>query len=141
MTFCAIGKGVAGMYSPPVEDEKPHIVYSRLLAIFQKNKFGYNTRIMNDFDLLLTSMLNERFIEESTGYYDDPLTSQEIEDVESGLNGDFSEADVRHLLKDKVHHAEPKSCSKFPGRFGTNYQDDDQLSIYKVHPKGVHPKF
>ena len=129
------------MYKEPKVDDKPHIVYSRLLAIFQKNKFGYNTRIMNDFDLLLTSALNERFIEESTQYYDDPFTTTEIEDVEAGLNSDFSESDIRHLLKDKIAHADPPSCSKFPGRFGSNYPESDDLSIYKVHPKNVHPKF
>ena len=50
-----------------------------------KNKYGYNTRFMSDFDLLLEGVLNERFIDESTLYYDDPSVSKEIEDMELGF--------------------------------------------------------
>ena len=135
LTFCSAAKFAAGFWTPKEHDDKPNIIYSRLQTIYQKNKFGYNTRIMSDFDLLLTSMLNERFIEESTGYYDDPITSQEIEDVELGLNGDLAQADVKHLLKDKSDHPSSPKCTRFPGRFGSNYPETDDLSIYKVVPK------
>ena len=60
--------------------------------------------------------------------------------MELGLNGDFSHMDVKHLVKDKSSHAEAKKCTKYPGRFGTNYQNNDDLSIYKVHPKGEKPR-
>lgn len=96
---------------------------------------------MSDFDLLLEAALNERFLDDSSGYYDDPVTQKEIEDMEQGLNGDFAEADIKHLLKDKGdHHGGGTKCMRFPGRFGTNYEATDDLSVYKVHPKGVHPK-
>jgi hypothetical protein len=45
---------------------------------------------MSDFELFLEAILNEKFIDDSTLYYDDALTSKEIEDMEAGLNGDFS---------------------------------------------------
>ena len=95
---------------------------------------------MSDFDLLLEAVLNERFIDASTAYYDDPVVAKEIEDMELGLNSDFSEADVKHLLKDKDdgHHS-AKKCMQYPGRFGTNYSKSDDLSIYKVLPKGQKP--
>jgi hypothetical protein len=35
---------------------------------------------MADFDLLLEAVLNERFIDDSTAYYDDPVTTVEIAD-------------------------------------------------------------
>ena len=35
----------------------------RLLSIFSKNKYGYNTRFMSDFELLLESVLNEKFLD------------------------------------------------------------------------------
>ena len=73
----------------------------RLQSIFNKNKYGYNTRFMSDFDLLLEGLLNERFIDESTLYQEDPSVSKEIEDMESGLSGEFSEADIKNLTKDK----------------------------------------
>ena len=73
----------------------------RLHSIFSKNKYGYNTRFMSDFDLLLEGVLNERFIDESTLYYDDPNVAKEIEDMELGLNSDFAEGDIKNLLKDK----------------------------------------
>ena len=85
-------------------------VYYRLQSIFSKNKYGYNTRFMSDFDLLLESMLNEQFIDESTAYYNDPVVASEVEDMEKGLNGEFSEEDVRNLLKDKTAHGSGESC-------------------------------
>ena len=35
---------------------------------------------MSDFDLLLESVLNEQFLDNSVLYYDDELTATEIED-------------------------------------------------------------
>ena len=95
---------------------------------------------MSDFDLLLEAVLNERFIDDSSAYYDDPVVSKEIEDMELGLKSDFSEADVKHLLKDKDdgHHSSQK-CLKYPGRFGTNYEKSDDLSVYKILPRGQKP--
>ena len=55
---------------------------------------------MSDFDLFLDAGLNERFIDESTLYYDDEIVAKEIEDTESGLANDLSEADIRGLLHD-----------------------------------------
>ena len=95
---------------------------------------------MSDFELFLEAMLNEKFIDDSTLYYDDAFTSKEIEDMELGLNGDFSRADVRHLIKDKDegHHESFKSL-RFPVRVGTNYTRSDDLSCYKILPKGQMP--
>ena len=62
--------------SKDVENEENY----RLVSIFQKNKYGYNTRFMSDFELLLESVLNEKFLDNSTLYYDDELTATEIED-------------------------------------------------------------
>ena len=97
---------------------------------------------MSDFDLLLEAVLNEKFIDDSTAYYDDPVTTKEIEDMETGLNSDFAEDDVRNLVSDKSHgHHDQRKCMRYPARFGTNYEPTDNLSIYKVHPKGVKPLF
>ena len=99
LTFFAIGKTLAAFKQKPEEDKKPREVYNRLLSIFQKNKYGYHTRIMSDFDLLLEAVLNEKFIDDSTAYYDDPVTTKEIEDMEMGLNSDFAEDDVKNLVE------------------------------------------
>jgi hypothetical protein len=124
----------------PEEDAIGQEGYHRLLSIFSKNKYGYHTRFMSDFELFLEAMLNEKFIDDSTLYYDDAFTSKEIEDMELGLNGDFARADVRHLIKDKDagHHESFKSL-RFPDRVGTNYTRSDDLSCYKILPKGQMP--
>ena len=99
---------------------------------------------MSDFDNFLIAAFNEKFIVDSSAYYDDVITQKEIEDVEAGLNSDMSEADYAHMLKDKEHgHHEsgPAKCLRFPGRFGTNYEKSDDLSVYKVLPKGENPKW
>ena len=139
-TFFAMAKFFLGFSKKAEEDKKPAEVYNRLISIFQKNQYGYHTRIMSDFDLLLEAVLNERFIDDSSAYYDDPVLSNEIADMEQGLQSDFSEADVKHLLKDKGgDHHDSKKCVRFPARFGTNYEKSDDLSIYKVMPKGQKP--
>ena len=50
----------------PEENKNSTEIYFRLNSIFAKNKYGYATRFMSDFDLLLESALNERFVDEST---------------------------------------------------------------------------
>ena len=98
--FAAVRFGIG--FSAPVEkDPMQTEIYFRLNSIFAKNKYGYTTRFMSDFDLLLEGALNERFVDESTLYYDDEAVGVEIEDMEAGLNGEFSEDDIRNLLKDK----------------------------------------
>merc|ERR1711957_670202 len=67
------------------------------------------------------------------------FTCLEIEDNEAGLTGEFSEADVRNLNKDRAgeHGAAFKSL-RYPDRVANNYQrSDDALSCYKIHPKVV----
>ena len=141
-TFIGLIKLFIGFKKKPEEDKKPQEVYNRLVSIFNKNQYGFHTRIMSDFDLLLEAVLNERFIDDSSAYYDDAISSKEIEDMETGLNSDFSEQDVQHLLRDKSdgHHS-GKKCLKYPARFGTNYEPTDDLSVYKVLPKGERAKF
>ena len=131
--------GFTKFVSKKEEDATGQEVYYRLLSIFAKNKYGYHTRFMNDFDLFLEAVLNERFIEDSTLYYDDEVVCSEIEDQEAGLVNDHSNADMRHLLHDKPdgHHERFKSTRQ-PDRVGTNYEKGDQLSCYKILPKKMH---
>ena len=116
-------------------------MYNRLHTIFQKNKYGYHTRIFADFENLLQGALNEKFINNVTNYYDDPTTGPEIEGIEAGLNSDMSKEDIRNLLKDKAEHPEEVKTMRFPGRHGLNYGKSDDLSPYKVLPKGTKPKY
>jgi hypothetical protein len=114
--------------------------YDRLVSVFSKNKFGYHTRFMSDFELFLEAMLNERFIDESTLYYDDKMTTLEIEDIELGLNGEVSNADVRHLNRDRSNDDhESYVAYYYPDRVGTNYEASDALSCYKILPRGQKP--
>ena len=137
ITFLGIMKFALSFKEKKAEDKVPGEMYNRLQTLFSKNKFGYHTRIMADFDLLLEAALNERFIDESTGYYDDPIFQKEIEDVELGLTGDMSEADIKHAMKDPSHgHHGGKLCTRYPGRWASNYEKSDALSVYKVLPKG-----
>ena len=141
LTFVSWVKFMTGFSSIKKVDPKESEVYYRLQTIFQKNKYGYNTRFMSDFDLLLEGVLNERFIDESTLYYDNPIVAKEIEDMELGLNGEFAEDDIRNLLKDKDDHGSETKVLRYPGRVGTRYDATDDLSIYKTHPSGSKPSF
>lgn len=82
LTSVSFVKFCLGFTSVAEEDKGSKEIYFRLNSIFYKNKYGYNTSFMSDFDLLLESALNERFIDESTLYYDNPVKAKEIEDME-----------------------------------------------------------
>ena len=138
-TFFAGAKFLFQFSGTSESDPKEAETYFRLNTIFMKNKFGYNTRFMSDFDLLLEGVLNERFIDESTLYYDDPSVTKEIEDMELGFQDEFAESDIKNLLKDKSTHASAGKVVHYPDRVGSNYPKTDDLSCYKVHPKGQKP--
>lgn len=140
-TFFAGLKFLLNFSSVEAESDKENEIYMRLQSIFSKNKYGYNTRFMSDFDLLLEGVLNERFIDESTLYYDDPVVAKEIEDMELGLSGEFADGDIKNLLKDKSSHPETHKSLRYPGRVGYNYGRSDDLSVYKVHPSSSGPSF
>ena len=107
-----------------------------MLTIFAKNKYGYNTRFMSDFELFLDAMLNEKWLDESTLYYNDVMTSKEVEDQEQGLVGDFAPSDVQNLLHDVEEHSHDSyKALQWPDRVGTNYPKGDDLSCYKILPK------
>ena len=136
ITFFAAVKAALGFSAPPESNAVTEEENYRLLSIFQKNKYGYNTRFMSDFELLLESVLNEQFLDSSVLYYDDELTATEIVDQEGGLAGDFAPADVQSLLHDKSSHDhESFKAVRHPDRVGTNYPKGDALSCYKILPK------
>jgi len=134
-------KFALGFSSQSEKDPAQAEIYFRLNSIFAKNKYGYTTRFMSDFDLLLEGALNERFIDESTLYYDDEVVATEIEDMEAGLSGEFAEEDIKNLLRDKSGHGSGHKSLRYPDRVGNNYAKSDDLSCYKVHPSGSKPAF
>jgi hypothetical protein len=140
LTVLGMIKGATNFSEKKSENPAQKEGWHRLLTIHSKNKYGYHTRWMSDFDIFLESMLNEQFIEDSPKYYADVFTSKEIEDQETGLSGDMSHADVRHMNHDKHEdHAEPFKCTANPDRCATNYPKSDALSCYKILPKGQMP--
>ena len=140
LTTIAMVKFLFSGSAVPESTEKGDEGFYRLNSIFAKNKYGYNTRFMSDFELFLEAMLNEKFIDSSTLYYDDKVVATEIEDMEAGLNGDFSQSDVRHLNHDVDNSSHDSfKALRFPARVGTNYAASDDLSCYKILPKGQKP--
>ena len=101
LTFLSGVKFALGFSSKTEKNPRGDEIYFRLNSVFAKNKYGYNTRFMSNFDLLLEGAINERFIDESTLYYENPIKTKEIEDMEQGLNGELAEDDIKDLIKDK----------------------------------------
>jgi hypothetical protein len=107
LTVVSFIQFLTGFSAKPAEDKFASEQYDRLVSVFSKNKFGFHTKFMSNFDLFLEAALNERFLEESTKYQDDFTTGQEIEDTEAGLGGELAPADIRHLNRDPDNgHAE-----------------------------------
>ena len=80
ITVCAGIKAALGFSADPASKDVENEENFRLLSIFQKNRYGYNTRFMSDFELMLESVLNEKFLDGATAYYEDEITATEIED-------------------------------------------------------------
>ena len=53
LTFLSGGRFLMQFSGTTEKNPKEADVYFRLNSIFMKNKYGYNTRFMSDFDLLL----------------------------------------------------------------------------------------
>mgnify|MGYP001002036977 CR=1 FL=1 len=136
LTFVALVKAAYGFSSVPEKDVVGKEEHFRLLSLFSKNKYGYNTRFMSEFELFLEAVLNEKFIDDSTSYYQNELTNTEVEDMEGGLVGEFSQQDMANLLHDvsSADHENFKAL-RYPDRVGTNYPKGDALSCYKILPK------
>ena len=80
LSFLCIGKSSLNFTAVPTVDTLQTEGYHRLLTIFSKNKYGYNTRFMSDFEVFLDAVLNERFLDESVAYYRDEMTGLEVQD-------------------------------------------------------------
>ena len=78
VTVIGAAKFYFGFSSLPASTEVADEETFRLISIFSKNKYGYNTRFMSDFDEFLQSALNDRWIADSTAYYNDEAVSVEI---------------------------------------------------------------
>ena len=140
MTGFCFFRFMTGFSALPKVDAMGAEQYDRLVSVFSKNKMGYHTRFMSDFELFLEAMLNERFIDESTLYYDDAMTSLEIDDQEAGLAGESTAADIRHSNRDRDTSSHDSYVASYlPGRVGTNYAASDALSCYKILPRGQKP--
>mmetsp|Transcript_41928 Transcript_41928/g.55260 ORF Transcript_41928/g.55260 Transcript_41928/m.55260 type:complete len:200 (+) Transcript_41928:32-631(+) len=136
LTFCAGIKFALGFTAAPASKDAENEENFRLLSIFPKNRYGFTTRIMSDFELLLESALNEKFIDNAVLYQDNELTATEIEDMEAGLVSDFAPSDVANLIHDRSEHAHDSfKALRYPDRVGTNYPKGDALSCYKILPK------
>jgi hypothetical protein len=136
MSLIAVVKASQNFSADPESTAVMDEENKRLVSIFSKNKYGYNTRFMSDFELLLESLLNEQFLDNATTYYSDEETNREVEDQEDGLAGDFSHADVANLIHDQSTDShENYKALQYPDRVGTNYPKGDELSCYKILPK------
>ena len=136
ITLIGAVKFTVGFSGLPQDKSVEQEEYHRLLSIFQKNQYGYNTRFMSDFELFLESALNEQFLDNSVAYYRDEVTATEVEDQEGGLAGEFAPADVQGLLHDVTEHDHSSyKALRHPDRVGTNYAKGDALSCYKILPK------
>ncbi len=136
LSFLCLAKMYGNFSQDAPDNSLQNEGYHRLLTIFAKNRYGYNTRFMSDFELFLDSMLNERFLDESTLYYNDVMTGAEVQDQEMGLAGDFAASDVQNLVHDVSEHShESFKALQWPDRVGTNFPKGDDLSCYKILPK------
>ena len=141
-TTFSILRAAFSFSSAPTKNEIEKEQYYRLQTIFAKNAYGYRTRFFHDFDIFLECVFHGQFLDEAIAYIEDNTTAKEIEDQEGGLEGDFANQDLRNSNKDMpAPHGSPDLCLAHPARSGTNYPKTDDLSIYKVHPKGYIPKF
>ena len=112
----------------------------KLVSLIKKNKYGYRTRVFENLELFL-DYLGSNFISDTDLFISDSKVQDTLKDVMNGLDADFTEDEIRLLIRDHPPKpAAPKSIAFNPARCGTNYlPSDDQLSLYKLLPRGQKP--
>ena len=115
------------------------VVYStpQLIANIGRNNYGYETRTTKSFEMTLSVLLGGDLLNHILSMDSDQFRSEESQDEDAGLPGDFTEEDILDLHREKLHEPHLGIVYRHPHRHFLNVGPNDILSPYKLSEEKI----
>jgi hypothetical protein len=97
-----------------------------------RNPYGYETRVGKSFEHVISVLLGGEIMTHILNQDSDIFRTEELQDEDQGLMGDFSEEDILDLHREKKHEPHLGIVYRHPGKHYLNEKPNDLLSPYKV---------
>jgi hypothetical protein len=112
---------------------------SHLIANIGRNTYGFETRTSKSFEMTLSVVLGGDLLNHILSADSDAFRSEESQDEDAGLSGDFTEEDILDLHREKKHEPHMGIVYRHPHRHFLNEGPNDILSPYKVEGEHLKP--
>lgn len=114
--------------------EPEQSIYStpQLIANIGRNHFGFETRANRSFEQVLAIVVGGDLLNHILNADADIFRTEEGQDEDAGLFGDFAEEDVVDLFREKKHEPHLGIVYRHPHKHHLNQAPNDLLSPYKV---------
>jgi hypothetical protein len=121
-----------GKYKQPKEEEP--IIYSaaHTIANIGRNNYGFETRANNSFEMGMSVLVGGELLSHILEADSNPFRSEENQDEDAGLVGDFTEEDILDLFRETKHEPHLGIVYRHPHKHHLNETPSDYLSPYKV---------
>jgi hypothetical protein len=105
---------------------------AQYVANIGRNTFGFETRAGKSFEHVLSSVLGQEIMTHILNQDADIFRSEELQDEDQGLAGDFSEEDILDIHREKKHEPHLGIVYRHPHRHHLNEAPNDLLSPYAL---------
>jgi hypothetical protein len=105
---------------------------AQYVANIGRNPFGFETRVGKSFEHVISVALGGEIMTHILNQDADMFRTEELQDEDQGLSGDFSEEDILDLYRDKKHEPHLGIVYRHPHRHHLNEAPNDLLSPYKI---------
>ena len=119
-------------YRQPQQPEPSIYSTAQLIANIGRNTYGFETRANRSFEQALSVVVGGDLMNHILSADSDQFRSEEQQDEDAGLSGDFTEEDILDLYRDKKHEPHLGIVFRHPHRHHLNDAPNDLLTPYKV---------
>ncbi len=114
------------------EPEEPAYSTPQLIANIGRNHFGFETRANRSFEQVMSVVVGGSLLSHILNADADIFRTEENQDEDAGLMGDFAEEDIVDLFREKKHEPHLGIVYRHPHRHHLNQTPSDYLSPYVV---------
>jgi len=129
-----------GKYKALKEAEPSIYSTPMLVASTGRNAYGFETRANRSFEQGISTVVGGDLLNHILSADSDQFRSEEQQDEDAGLVGDFTEEDILDLYRDKKHEPHMGIVYRHPHKHHLNEAPSDLLSPYKVVGEKIHKK-
>lgn len=105
---------------------------SQLVANIGRNNWGYETRPNSSFEKTISVLIGGDLMNHILQADSNPFRSEESQDEDAGLMGDFTEEDILDLFRETKHEPHLGIVYRRPDKHYLNVAPNDFLSPYKI---------